>query len=102
MTGINIPATIVVPDADLAAARADLGEGFFLRSLIRKDDPSGTPPTNWMSSGYFLSDELDRIFNEATWEKQVRFGTDWASAIDAMGLKLVDETAAEDTGDFPQ
>ena len=82
-----------------AAARADLGDGFFIRGLSETGE---SPPTHWMSSGYFLSDEMDRIFNEATWEKQVRFGTDWQAAIDVMGLKLVDETAAEDTGDFPQ
>lgn len=98
MTGIGIPATIVVPDSDVISARADLGDGFFNRGLIRKDDPSGTPPTNWMSSGYFFSEEMDRIFSpETAWEKQVRFGSDWQAAIDAMGLKLADETAAEDT-----
>ena len=99
MTGISIPATIVVPDSDVIAARADLGDGFFIRGLSESGE---APPTHWMSSGYFLSEEMDRIFNEATWQKQVRFGTDWQAAIDAMGLRLVDETAAEDTGDFPQ
>lgn len=99
MTGISIPATIVVPSSDLAAARADLGEGFFIRSLIRKDDPIGTPPTHWMSSGYFLSEEMDRIFNKATWEKQVRFGTDWQSALDSMNFRLADEPLPEPSGD---
>lgn len=96
MTGISIPATIVVPDSDVIAARADLGDGFFIRGLSETGE---APPTHWMSSGYFLSEEMDRIFNEATWEKQVRFGTDWQSAIDSMNLRLANEPLPEPSCD---
>lgn len=93
MTGINIPATIVVPDSDVIAARADLGDGFFIRGLSETGE---APPTHWMSSGDFWDHEMDRVF-EASWERLVRFSRDWQVVIDAMGLKLVGETAAEDT-----
>ena len=81
-------ATVIVADADKAATQADLGEGFFATAL----SADGTEPsTHWMSSGPFYNSELDRIVNTYTWPKKVYFGQDWQAAIDAHGLKVLEE-----------
>ena len=82
-------ATVIVADADKAAAVSDLGEGFFATAL----SADGTEPaTHWMSSGPFSNDELNRICNDVAWPRKVYFGQDWVSAIAAEGLMQVVET----------
>ena len=81
-------ATVIVADADKAAAQADLGEGFFVTSLSAD---GAEPAAHWMSSGPFDNSELDRIVNTYTWPKKVYFGQDWQAAIDAHGLKVLEE-----------
>ena len=78
-------ATVIVADADKAAAQADLGEGFFATAL----SADGTEPaTHWISSGPFNNDELNRICNDVAWPRKVYFGQDWQDALTADGLQL--------------
>lgn len=78
-------ATVIIADADKAAAQADLGDGFFNTGL----STDGTEPaTHWMSSGPFDNTEMDKICNTVTWPKKIYFGQDWQSAIAAEGLQL--------------
>ena len=80
-------ATVIVADADKAAAQADLGEGFFATAL----SADGTEPvTHWMSSGPFYNTELNRICNESAWPRKVYFGQDWQAAVAAEGLKMLE------------
>ena len=81
-------ATVIVADADKAEAVSDLGEGFFATAL----SADGTEPaTHWMSSGPFNNDELNRICNDVAWPRKVYFSQDWQAAIDAHGLKVLEE-----------
>ena len=80
-------ATVIIADADKAAAQADLGEGFFVTAL----SADGTEPaTHWMSSGPFDNTELNRICNDVTWPRRVSFGQEWQLAIEAHGLMVLE------------
>ena len=80
-------ATVIVADADKAAAQADLGDGFFVTAL----SADGTEPaTHWMSSGPFDNEELNRICNDVAWPRRVTFGQDWQLAIEAHGLMVLE------------
>ena len=80
-------ATVIISDADKAAAQADLGDGFFVTALSA--DGAGAA-THWMSSGPFDNEELNRICNDVTWPRRVTFGQDWQWAIGAHGLKVLE------------
>lgn len=81
-------ATVIIKVADKEAAQTDLGAGFFNTEL---SDTSKSQTTHLMSSGPFDNSELDLIVNSAQWSKKVYFGQDWQAALDAEGLKLVQE-----------
>ena len=84
-------ATVIVTDADRAAAQAAIGSGFFTASV----SPTGAAPaTHWISSGAFSNDELNQIVNSATWQRLIYFGEDWQAAIAAEGLLPVPADAA--------
>lgn len=46
------------------------------------------PATHYWSTGYWFNDELDRIVNDVTWPRTVRFG-DAQTALADMGLQQV-------------
>ena len=83
-------ATVIISDADKAQAQADMGEGFFNTPLSATGEK---PATNWMSSGPFANEELDRICNEGegafAWKYKIAFGQDWQGFVDYLGLKVV-------------
>ena len=81
-------ATVIVADADKAAAQADLGDGFFATALSAT---GAEPVTHWMSSGPFENEELNRVCNDVTWPRKVYFGQDWQAAIDAHKLTVLME-----------
>ena len=78
-------ASVFVTAADQAQAQADLGEGYFTAPL----SADGTEPaTHYWSTGFWFDDELDRIVNDVTWPRTVRFG-DAQAALTAEGLRPV-------------
>jgi len=86
-------ATVIITDANKAQAQLDMGDGFFNTPLSSTGE---FPATNWMSSGWFLNDELDRICNTGvnafSWDYQISFGDDWQSTLDYLGLKIIIKT----------
>ena len=85
-------ATVIINDTDKQQAQSDMGEQFFNTPL----SPTGElPATNWMSSGWFLNQELDKICNNVTWIYKIAFGNDWKSSIDNFGLKIISEYESE-------
>jgi len=84
--------SVIIADADKAAAQADLSEYQFTAPL----SPTGeAPATHWMSSGPWSNEQLDFVVNEATWPSKVYFGTDWQAAVAAEGLMPVTEAPEE-------
>ena len=86
-------ATVIINDADKQQAQLDMGDGFFNTPL----SPTGSlPATNWMSSGWFLNEELDRICNEGegafTWQYKISFGDDWQGTLDYLGLQMINDS----------
>ena len=82
-------ATVIIAAEYQSAAQADM-PGFFTAGYTT--DADGAPPaTAYVSSGYFLTSELDFIVNDATWPKVVKFG-DAQAALDGLGLKPVKES----------
>lgn len=80
-------AIVIIADADKSQALADLTEGLFTVPLSADGN---MPVTHWMSSGWFLNEQLDKICNEVAWPKTIRFGTEWQNAIDQAGLKVIE------------
>jgi len=79
-------ATVIIADADKAAAQADLGEGMFTVPL----SASGlAPATHWMSSGAFYDDQLAFIEHEASWDSTIALTQDWETVIAEEGLQMV-------------
>ena len=89
----NTAATVIIAAADQAQAQADMGDGFFTVGLSATGE---APATHFMSSGFFLNEELDAIVNTYTWPKKIYFGQDWQAALAAQGLQLVQEPVASD------
>lgn len=85
-------ATVIVTDVNKQPAQSDMGEGFFTTPLSSTGE---LPATHWMSSGWFLNEELDRICNIGegafSWPYQISFGDDWQATLDYLGLQLVQE-----------
>ena len=78
-------ASVFIAAADQAQAQSDLGEGYFTAPL----SADGTEPaTHFWSTGFWFDDELDRIVNDVTWPRTVRFG-DAQAALVAEGLMPV-------------
>lgn len=84
-------ATVIISAADQAQAQADMGDGFFTVGLSATGE---APATHFMSSGFFLNEELDAIVNTVTWPHKVYFGQDWQAALASEGLAQVQEAAA--------
>lgn len=80
-------ASVFISAADQAAAQQDLGEGYFTAPLSAN---GAEPATHYWSTGYWFDRELDRIVNEATWPKVVKFG-DPQVALAAMNLEVINE-----------
>ncbi len=87
-------ATVIIAAADQAAAQADF-PGLFTAAYA--DFADRTVTTNYVSSGFFYDEELDRIVNDVTWPRVVRFG-DAQQALIAMGLVPV-ETPVEESAE---
>jgi len=83
-------ATVIITDANKQQAQSDMGDGLFNVPLSSTGE---LPATNWMSSGWFFNEELDRICNIGegafTWPYQISFGDDWQAALDYLGLQIV-------------
>ena len=78
-------ASVFIAAADQAQAQSDLGDGYFTAPL----SADGTEPaTHYWSTGFWFDDELDRIVNDVTWPRTVRFG-DAQAALAAEGLMPV-------------
>jgi hypothetical protein len=82
-------ATVIIQAADQAAAQEDFPGSFTAGYTNNPDEP--TIATNYVSSGYFFDEELDKIVNDVTWPRVVRFG-DAQQALIAMGLVPVETT----------
>lgn len=83
-------ATVVVAAADQAAAQADL-PGMFTSGYT--DNPELPEiATHYVSSGAFYDTELDKIVNDVTWPRVVRFG-DARAALNGLGLVPVEVAA---------
>ena len=80
-------ATVIVADADKPAAQTDLSEHQFTVPLSAD---GAAPPTHWMSSGAWSNEQLELICNTAAWPRKVYFGQDWAGAVAAEGLKMLE------------
>ena len=78
-------ASVFIAAADQVAAQQDLGEGYFTAPLSAD---GSEPATHYWSTGYWYDEELDRIVNEATWPRTVKFG-DAQAALQSMGLQPV-------------
>lgn len=78
-------ASVFVEAEHQAAAQSDLGEGYFTAPLSAD---GSEPATHYWSTGYWFNDELDRIVNDVTWPRTVRFG-DAQTALADMGLQQV-------------
>ena len=79
-------ASVFVEAAHQAEAQAGLGEGYFTAPLSAD---GSEPATHYWSTGYWFNDELDRIVNDVTWPRVVRFG-DAQTALADMGLQQVE------------
>lgn len=83
-------ATVIISDANKTQAQLDMGDGFFNTPL---STDGLLPVTNWMSSGWFLNEELDRICNTGdgafSWKYQISFGDNWQATLDYLGLQLI-------------
>lgn len=88
-------ATVVVAAADQAAAQADF-PGMFTAGYT--DNPEAPEiATHYVSSGFFYDEELDKIVNDVTWPRTVKFG-DAQAALTSMGLVPV-ETPVEESAE---
>jgi hypothetical protein len=76
-------ATVIIAAADQAAAQADF-PGMFTAGYTN-DPEQPEVATNFVSSGWFYDSELDRIVNEVTWPRIVKFG-DAQAALKSLGL----------------
>lgn len=63
-------ATIIVADADVETARTRF-PGMFVVGFSETGD---TPPTHWVSTGWFFNSELEALVNEQPFPFQVKFG----------------------------
>jgi hypothetical protein len=88
-------ATVIIAAADQAAAQEDFPGLFTAGYTNNPDEP--TIATNYVSSGYFYDDELDKIVNDVTWPRIVKFG-DAQAALASMGLVPV-ETPVEESAE---
>lgn len=85
MADYTLATVIIAADAQ-AAAQADLPRHF---TTAYTTDPTGAPPaTNYVSSGFFMNDELDMVVNTALWPRVVKFG-DATAALADLGLVAV-------------
>ena len=86
-------ATVIINDADKQQAQLDMGDGFFNTPL---SFTGSLPITNWMSSGWFLNEELGRICNEGegafSWQYKISFGDDWQGTLDYLGLQMINDS----------
>lgn len=88
-------ATVIISEVDQAQAQADMGDGFFNTALSATGE---LPATDYMSSGPFYTEELDKISKEVTWPSRVYLGQDWQAALDSEGLVLVSEASESSAG----
>jgi len=82
-------AIVIIGDADKAQAQADLSDGLFTTPLSASGE---APATHWMSSGWFFNDQLNKICNDVTWAKTIRFGDDWQSVLHGLNLMIVQDS----------
>jgi chloramphenicol 3-O-phosphotransferase len=87
-------ATVIIQAADQAAAQADF-PGLFTAAYA--DFADRTVTTHYVSSGFFFDEELDKIVNDVTWPRVVRFG-DAQAALASMGLVPV-QTPVEESAE---
>ena len=81
-------ATVIVAAADQAAAQADMGDTVFIVGA----SPAGQlPATNYVTSGPWSNDEMDKMANNVTWPKKMYFGTGWQAALAANNLQVITE-----------
>lgn len=78
-------ASVFVEATHQAEAQADLGEGYFTAPLSAD---GAEPVTHYWSTGYWFDSDLDRIVNDVTWPRVVRFG-DAQTALADVGLQQV-------------
>lgn len=78
-------ATIVVPDADHAAAQKDYPNYF----MVGLSADGSAPATFWVSSGPFSNVEMDNIVNEQVWAKRIYFGNNTQAVLTTLGLMPV-------------
>jgi hypothetical protein len=76
-------ATVIIAAADQSAAQEDFPGLFTAGYTNNPDEP--TIATNYVSSGYFYDEELDKIVNDVTWPRIVKFG-DAQAALTSQGL----------------
>lgn len=79
-------ASVIIADADVAAAKEHFGEGYFSVPL---STDGVAPATHWMGSGPWDNTELDYVVNESNWSVKMRFGADWQAALGAFNLKVI-------------
>jgi hypothetical protein len=75
-------ATVIIQAADQAAAQEDF-PGLFTAAYADFADRPVT--THYVSSGFFYDEELDKIVNDVTWPRIVKFG-DAQAALTSQGL----------------
>ncbi len=76
--------TVIIPAEVLNEAKTDFPE-LFTTAL----SPTSTlPATHYVSSGYFLTEDLERIVNTTSWSRQVLFG-DVHQTLSALNLQII-------------
>jgi len=81
-------ATVIINAADQATAQAFLPD--LAGCFVTGASASGAEPaTNYFTSGPFANDTLDALANEVTFQRTIKFGTDWAAHLASKGLQMI-------------
>jgi len=96
---MNTKATVVIAQADQEAAQLDF-PGMFTAGFCKSNAEDKTVASHYVSSGFFFDSELDKIVNEVTWGRYVKFG-DVYQVLAELDLVQCEEVQNEPEAEAP-